>query len=223
METDFIYWRHLTPVGIKVEEITGREDKSGLVWLDMARQIYCENGRDGVFRAVLHLDSGVPLLDGEQTRISVTHTDGLLAVASLPKTPEADLRGFSLRTSLGIDAERRDREQVMKVRDKFLSDEEKTLVGESLDANIIAWTSKEALYKSSLYPGLDWRKDIRLLKLPVPGAPTMLKGQKPPTVGLAEITVPERGVVQVELYCYYSEDFCITLAYSPKCAKYNRG
>ena len=108
METDFIYWRHLTPVGIKVEEITGREDKSGLVWLDMARQIYCENGRDGVFRAVLHLDSGVPLLDGEQTRISVTHTDGLLAVASLPKTPEADLREFSLRTSLGIDAERRE-------------------------------------------------------------------------------------------------------------------
>lgn len=224
METDFIYWRHLTPVGVKVEEITGREDKSGAVWLAMARQIYCENGRDGSFRAVLHLDSGAPLLDGEQTRISITHTDGFLAVASLPKTPEADLREFSLRTALGIDAERLDRRQVMNVRDRFLSEEEKSIVGESLEANIIAWTSKEALYKAALTPGLDWKTDLRLLKLPRPGSPTMLKEGSDATVtGLAEMAVAGQGIVQMELYCYHSEGFCVTIALSPKCAKYKRG
>ena len=43
---DFIYWRHPTIPGIKVEEITGGEYYKGKVWLDMARQVYCENGRE---------------------------------------------------------------------------------------------------------------------------------------------------------------------------------
>ncbi len=36
---DFIYWRHPTIPGIKVEEITGGEYYKGKVWLDMARQV----------------------------------------------------------------------------------------------------------------------------------------------------------------------------------------
>ena len=43
---DFVYWRHPTLPGIKVEEVTEGEDFKGPAWLDMARQIYCENGRD---------------------------------------------------------------------------------------------------------------------------------------------------------------------------------
>lgn len=150
METEFIYWRHPTPVGIKVEEISGMENKSGKLWRDMAMQIYCENGVDG-FREIGHFANGAPFLFGLTSRISVTHTAHLLAVATLPKTPEANLSQFAPRTAMGIDAERLDREQVLRVRDKFLSDEEKAIVSEdSLEANIIAWTSKEALYKAAM-------------------------------------------------------------------------
>lgn len=38
METEFIYWRHPSLPGIKVEEVSGGEDRQGNVWLEMARQ-----------------------------------------------------------------------------------------------------------------------------------------------------------------------------------------
>lgn len=43
---DFIYWRHPTLPGIKVEEVTGGDEFHGKAWFDAARQIYSENGRE---------------------------------------------------------------------------------------------------------------------------------------------------------------------------------
>ena len=100
METEFIYWRHPSLPGIKVEEVSGGEDRQGNVWLEMARQIYCENGKD-TYREIGHFHNGTPFLYGEQGRISVTHCRGLLAVATLPPTPEVELGVFSERTALG--------------------------------------------------------------------------------------------------------------------------
>ncbi len=226
MEEDFIYWRHRLPIGIKVEEISGGARYSeGKVWLDMARQIYCENGRDG-YRELEHYDSGAPYLSGEQTRISVTHTKGLLAVATLPRTPEADLRTFAPRTAMGIDAERRDRSQVLGIRERFLSDAEMAMVAaDDVVANITAWTAKEALYKAALTPGIDLRRDIRIQSLPVPM--TVTKGSD----GHPEFHYEEgRATIRIagtdhpmHLFCYDSDDCRITLAYSPKCAKFVKG
>ena len=98
MEDEFIYWPHPTPVGIRVEEVSGMESKSGAIWRDMAMQIYCENGRDG-YREIGHFPNGAPFLFGLTARISVTHTGHLLAVATLPKTPEADLSRFNTQPS----------------------------------------------------------------------------------------------------------------------------
>ena len=39
MNDDFIYWRHPTPPGIKVEEVSGCASRSGRVWREMAMQI----------------------------------------------------------------------------------------------------------------------------------------------------------------------------------------
>lgn len=103
------------------------ETKSGRLWIDMAKQIYAENGRDA-YREIGHFSNGAPFLFGSTSRISISHADHLLVVASLPRTPEADLSVFSPRTAMGIDAEHLDREQVVKVRSKFLSDDEMTLV-----------------------------------------------------------------------------------------------
>lgn len=214
METEFIYWRHLTPVGIRVEEVCGGEDRTGAVWRALAGQVYRENGRNG-YREVGHRESGAPYIEGGEERISVTHTTGLLAVASLPRTPEADLEQFSTRTALGIDAERWDREKVCSLRERFLSEEELALVPEGdVKAGILAWTAKEALYKAALTPGIDFRRDIRIISLPDSETGALGKAWIKPG--------KESEEVEMDLYAYSSEGCCVTLAYSPKCAKYKK-
>lgn len=220
METEFIYWGHPTPVGIRVEEVSGMETKSGQLWLDMARQIYSENGGD-TYREIGHFPGGAPFLFGQPVRISVTHCTHLLAVASLPKTPEADLACFNTRTALGIDAERLDRAQVLKVRERFLSPRELEMVSAySLEDNIVAWTAKEALYKAALTEGLDFRNDISIESLPVIDRQMNMPDAPAPVIGKAVIRNPETH--GMELYSYESDGCCVTLAFSPKCAKFSR-
>lgn len=217
-----------------MEEISGMESKSGKLWREMALQIYCENGREG-YREIGHFPNGAPFLFGLTARISITHTGHLLAVATLPKTPEADLSRFYTRTALGIDAESLDRSQVLKVRDRFLSDSEKeTIPADNLEANIIAWTAKEALYKSALTEGLDFRNDIAIESLPQIDRKMNLPGAPAPVTGKAKISLPvptdadnpdaAKGmrIIDMELYSYESDGCCVTLAYSPKCAKFAR-
>lgn len=223
MEQDFIYWRHRTPIGIKIEEVSGgaryREEST---WLTVAEQVYCENGRDG-YRELEHFDNGAPYLAGEDTRISITHCRGLLAVATLPRTPEATLHSFEPRTAIGIDAERRDREQVLRLREKFLSEDELAIIpADDLTANITAWTAKEALYKAALGGGADWREDYRIYSLPTPMQVTKGADGKPQflyTEGKAMIRRDGREY-DMNLFCYDSDDCRVTVAYSPKCAKF---
>lgn len=211
MEKDFIYWRHHTPIGVKVEEISGGADRSGAVWRAMALQVWKENGRDG-YRDLDHTEQGAPLLYAEHNRISLTHTQGLLAVATLPPTPECPLEVFAERTALGIDAERADRAQTLKVRERYLGETELALVpGDFIEANVTAWTCKEALYKAALMPGLDWRRQIRLLRLPVPDGET----------GSAEVEI-EGKPVPFLLYTYRSDDFLVTLAITPRTATFKK-
>lgn len=104
MLPDFIYWPFTAPVGIKLEFIAAEPVCKPSLWLELAYQIYSENGKDTP-RELGHYPSGAPFLHGSDSRISITHTSGLLAVATLPRTPEANLIDFSERTALGIDAE----------------------------------------------------------------------------------------------------------------------
>lgn len=224
METEFIYWRHSTPAGIKVEEICGADDKPAALWREMALQIYCENGRDG-YREIGHYPCGAPFLEGSDQRISITHTRGLLAVATLPRTPEAELIRFSERTAMGIDAERADRSQVLKIRSRFLNDDElAAIAADGVEANVQAWTAKEALYKAALNPGVDFRTGIRILQLPcIEDAPAGPKSGKEGCFGKAVLTSPEGKEIAMTLYSYRSEGCVVTLAYSPRCAKGKAG
>lgn len=222
METEFIYWKHLTPAGIKVEEISGADDRQANIWKMMAMQIYCENGPDD-YRRIGHFANGAPFLYGETSRISLTHTGRFLAVATMPRTPEATLSEFSPRTAMGIDAERLDREQVLKIRERFLSPAELELVApDDVEANIKAWTAKEALYKAAMTEGLDFREGIAILSLPPFGEPTLLKGSPAPVYGKAEIRRPDAPAEPMDLYAYKSEGCCVMLAFSPKTAKFSR-
>lgn len=210
MEQEFIYWRHHTPAGIKIEEISGAEYKNPKVWLTMAYQIYCEQGKDG-YRDIGHFPNGAPFLFNEASRISISHTHGMLVVATLPRTPEATLSQFSQRTAMGVDVEKADRKQVIKVNPRILSPGELKMVGEDLEKNILAWTSKEALYKAAFCEGLDMRDDISIEKLPFVDSEDF---------GKAYIRFPDGNKEEFNLYSYNSDGYIITLAFSPKCAKF---
>lgn len=223
METEFIYWRHQTPAGVQVEEICGADDKPLKVWKEMALQVYGENGKDR-FRIIEHTPDGAPLLEDEQMRISVSHTGRFLCVAQLPRTPEADLLKFAPRTAMGIDCEREDREQVLKVRERVLSESELSLTdAEDVAANVLAWTCKEALYKAALTSGLDFRTQLVITRLPIVcDHPGPIKKDQASPFGEARIHFPDGRMTDMELYSYRSEGHIVTLAYSPKCAKYKR-
>lgn len=222
METEFIYWRHHTLPGIKVEEVCGGEDRSLKLWIEMAYQVYSENGKEG-YREIGHFRNGAPFLVGEIGRISITHTGRFLAVATLPDTPEVDLSVFSERAAMGIDAERADREQTLRVRNKFLSDDEQQMIDkDDVKKNVMAWTAKEALYKAAMQDGLDFKNDIRILSLPKigPAVPVYDKNVFDPIrTGEAVVKIEDKEYPFV-LYTYESEGNIVTLAYSPRCAKF---
>lgn len=245
---DLIYWRHPTVPGIKVEEVTDAGEANDKYWLDGARQIYCENGRDD-YREIGHFANGAPFLYGESTRISITHCPGLFAVATLPPTPDADLSRYEPQTAMGIDAERADRRQVLAIRERFLSDEELVMIpANDIAANVQAWTIKEAVYKAALGTGLSLRDNIRIRRMPIPGPPVPVF--KPEDYGLkssqkelpedffgeAEIVITgnsasasdetgnERDLNNstFKIYSYLSDDFIITLAWSPLCIRFGK-
>lgn len=225
METEFIYWRHPSIPGIKIEEICGGEDKEGKLWKEMAYQLYCENGKES-YREIGHYHNGAPFLFGEDTRISISHTDHFLIVATLPPTPEVELSEFSRRTAMGVDVESRDREQVLKIRERFLSKKELTMISaDNLDANILAWTSKEACYKALFCEGIDLREDICIERLPELGPAVIVYDKKEfPEIRYGKALCRRKEEeVELTLYSYESEGKIVTLAYSPQCAKFAKG
>ena len=129
METEFVYWRHDTSIGVRVEELSGGEDKSPRLWKILALQVFGENGSDR-YREVEHFPSGAPFIAESAQRISISHTPHFMVVASLPRTPEAHLDEFSLRTAMGVDAEKADREQALRVAERVMTDEEIALMEE---------------------------------------------------------------------------------------------
>ena len=217
---EFISWHHNTPVGIKVDEVFGMDSKSGRTWIELARQIFCEQGQN--YRSINHFENGAPFIEGLQARISLTHARHFLAVARLPKTPDIDLAIFNPRSAMGIDAERIDRVQVLKIRDKFLTTEEQSLISsEDIKKNVLAWTIKEAVYKAGMTSGIDFRNQIIIRKLPeIDFSPEIIKI---PELGEASLTLTmenSNNVFDFLLYSYESYGCVVTIAFSPKCAKY---
>lgn len=238
METEFIYWNHPTSIGVQVEEICGGEDKSQKLWKAMALQVYGENGGDR-YREIGHYQSGAPFLEDSDQRISISHTAHFMVIASLPRTPEADLSQFNVRTAMGIDAESPRRAQVLRIADRVMSPEEMALADayaatlQEGDAHhpalpeeeakvrsyMLAWTVKEALYKAALHEGADFRSDLRIISMPEICGNPMVKN---PALGEAEITTAGGEKVPMQLFSYESEDHIVTIAYSPKAAKFKR-
>lgn len=200
MTSDLIYWQHKLPQGIEVIEICGGDSYSDKLWRALAMQLVSEHSDDGL-RTVSHFPNGAPSLIGENRRVSLTHTGRFLALAIGPEV-EGDEVGecFLPSCALGIDAERCDRQQVIRIRERFLSSEELEMIdAEDVEANVRAWTIKEAVYKAMLTPGVDFRKEIHIVEMP-------------------EIKSRKKGVAtcrghRFTLCSWHSEEVCLTAAF----------
>ena len=110
--------------------------------------------------ALLHDGQGAPRVEAhEPVNISITHTTGLVALA------------VNERHVIGLDAESTDRQQVIKVRRKFLNASEQQFIApDDQAAHIIAWTAKEAVIKAERNSAIDWTDGIVLEPLePIDG------------------------------------------------------
>ena len=209
---DFIYERVRLPFGAKLETVTGGSRYSGRVWEQIAKQIYCENGKDD-YRDLGHFPSGAPFIYGADERISISHTAGCLAVATIATAPEAVLSEFSPQTALGIDVERADREKVVGMRERFLTEEELGIVpAGSVEANVLAWTCKEALLKAAMKPDIDWLRSITILRLPEIEPDIEHTGsERGITPGQGCVTIGDVSAT-FTLHSYRFGDFIITIA-----------
>ena len=109
-----------------------------------------------------HDEQGAPFVEGFDANISITHTPRLVALA------------IDDRHIIGIDAEQRDRQQVLRVRNKFLNTNEKQFIlADDLTAHVIAWTAKEAIIKAERNSALDWTEGICLEPFAVHGSETV--------------------------------------------------
>lgn len=98
-----------------------------------------------------HDEQGAPSVEGETVNISISHTPRLVVLAC------------SAEDVIGVDAEQADRQQVLRVRDKFLNTSEKQFIPDgNLDVHVIAWTAKEAIIKAERNSALDWTEGITL-------------------------------------------------------------
>ncbi len=99
-----------------------------------------------------HTPQGAPVIDNhEGLNISITHTRHLVALA------------LNDDVVIGLDAEQTDREQVIKVRHKFLNASEQQFIApDDQTAHIIAWTAKEAVIKAERNSAIDWTDGIVL-------------------------------------------------------------
>lgn len=231
---EFVYWRHPSVPGIKVEEVTGGEHYKGKIWREMALQLYCENGKNE-FREIGHYQNGAPFLFGENSRISISHCDGLLVVATLPPTPDINLGEFQPAAGMGVDAERQDREQVLKIRERFLNRNECEMIpSDNVSLNVQAWTVKEAAYKASFIAGLDFREDIIIKRLGLLAPPTPVfdpeefglnkETKHLPEEFFGEVTVVCKDGTQIDLRCYswISDECIVSLSYTPECIRFGK-
>ena len=113
--------------------------------------------------AMCHDGQGAPSVVDGTVNISITHTMGMVALA------------VNGRQTIGLDAERADRRQVLRVRDKFLNDSEQRFIApDDLCAHVMAWTAKEAIIKAERNSALDWTHGISLTPFDIhPGMTTL--------------------------------------------------
>lgn len=95
-------------------------------------------GEDAVYS---HDAQGAPLIEGCEEAISVTHGAGMAVVA------------VSRASSVGVDVECW-REQLVRVKARYVADDDLCSSATEQERLLTLWTDKEAVYKAARTPGL---------------------------------------------------------------------
>lgn len=97
-----------------------------------------------------HDEDGAPYINNYKAHISITHSDKIVCIAVSQSCP------------IGIDIET-NVDKIIKVRHKFLSNEELKYIPESdISKNHMAWTAKEAVFKVARIKELSLKDNITL-------------------------------------------------------------
>lgn len=106
----------------------------------------------GCREVIKYHPSGRPYLESGSFQISISHTRGYAAIALHRILP------------VGIDIEQR-AEKVCRVKDKFLSNEEKSFLPsekKNVEALLVIWTAKEAIFKLVDREGIDFAEHFHV-------------------------------------------------------------
>lgn len=110
-------------------------------------------------------ERGRPYLQPSSGHVSLSHAYPFAAAVVHP------------RRAVGLDLEQ-PRQQLLRIKQKFLSPQEQAWVGENVEKLCLCWTAKEALYKMNGEPGLVFSRDILLEPAAVGGGvDAWLKGE----------------------------------------------
>lgn len=140
-----------------------------------------------------YTEQGAPFVVGSDVNVSISHTPRLVVLAC------------SAEDVIGVDTEQMDRRQVLRVRDKFLNDNEKRFIpADDLPAHIIAWTAKEAIIKAERDSSLDWTHGITL-------EPFAVNNPWPDEISLVANCRGRRYLLMVQTV----EDHVVTVACAP--------
>lgn len=97
-----------------------------------------------------HTQEGAPFIHGIETSLSISHSQRFVCIAT------------NSSHRIGIDIES-PTDKILRVRNKFLNfDEQAHIAPADMMSSLIAWTSKEAIYKAASIKGIDFKEDIRL-------------------------------------------------------------
>ena len=99
---------------------------------------------------ILYNEDGKPLLTDSNDFISISHSQNYIGILKAP-------------FNVGLDMEELN-ERILKVKKRFLNDEELGLFGSSIENLTIAWTLKEAMFKLNDRKGIDFRKELLVVE-----------------------------------------------------------
>ncbi len=168
-------WRGLWKIEESVEELlrqlpspdaylpvleSFRIDKRRKEWLATRLLLHTLLGKD---TAIAYHPNGAPYLPDEPLHISLSHTDGYVAVL------------LQLSPFAGIDIERKT-DRVLRVRHKFMSDEEEAGLDTTHEREhlLLHWCAKETLFKMISREEVDFRRHLHIDPFPYAEAGTFI-------------------------------------------------
>ncbi len=95
---------------------------------------------------ILYNNDGKPFLSDSDDFISISHSPNYIALVKAP-------------FNIGLDIEEIN-ERILKIKSRFLNEDELVLIGSTIENLTTAWTLKEAMFKLNSKTGIDFRKEL---------------------------------------------------------------